>query len=323
MNVVLIFALVGVGGAVLVTVFIVLDLSQSRSKLHGRLRDLEKFTSEKAAHGAQTPEGNVFMRAALAVSERALSSRGDKGRIEASLDQADIALRPNEWILLRAGLAALGAFVLSLALVWWFGLPAGAVVGWSLPGIYRRMRVNRRIKKFADLLPDSLQLVVSALRSGFSLPQAIDAMVREGPEPVSTEFGRGIAEIRLGGDMEDALEGIAARNNSRDLSWLVMAIRIQREVGGNLSEIMETVVETMRERSRLARHVRALSAEGRMSAYVLIALPVCVGGYMFLVRRDYLRPLYTEPLGLVMLIGAVVMVVAGSFWMNKTVKVEV
>jgi Flp pilus assembly protein TadB len=316
-------ALIAIGGAVLVAVYVVLDLSMSRSKLRMRLRDLDKFTADKASHTSHPGDGNVLMRTALAMSERAVASRGDKSRIEAALDRADIALRPNEWILMRTGAAALGAVVLALALPWWVGLPLGGIVGWALPGMYRRMRVNRRTKRFADLLPESLQLVVSALRSGFSLPQAIDAMVREGPEPVNTEFGRGLAEIRLGGDMEDALERIAARNGSRDLAWLVMAVRIQREVGGNLSEILETVVETMRERGRLARHVRGLSAEGRMSAYVLIALPICVGGYMFVVRRDYLKPLYTEPLGLAMLGGAIVMLVAGSLWMQKVVKVEV
>ena len=92
-------------------------------------------------------------------------------------------------------------------------------------------------------------------------------MVREGAEPVATEFGRALAETRLGGDLEDALERTAVRNGSQDLAWLVMAIRIQREVGGNLSEVLETAVETMRERARLRRHVRALSAEGRLSAY--------------------------------------------------------
>src|SRR6185437_2866651 len=153
----------------------------------------------------------------------------------------------------------------------------------------------------------ALQLVVGALRSGFTLQQAVDALVREGPDPVAGEFSRALAEIRLGGDLEDALDRVAARNSSRDLAWLVMAIRIQREVGGNLSEVLETAVETMRERGRLRRHVRALSAEGRLSAYVLVGMPVVLSIWMFLVRRSYLKPLYTEPLGIAMLVAAAVM----------------
>jgi tight adherence protein B len=165
--------------------------------------------------------------------------------------------------------------------------------------------------------------MVSALRSGFSLPQAVDALVREGPEPVAGEFNRALAEIRLGGELEDALDRVATRNNSRDLGWLVMAIRIQREVGGNLSEVMETAVSTMRERGRLFRHVRALSAEGRLSAYVLIALPVGVAAFMFASRGDYIRPLYTTFLGVVMLVTAVVLVAVGAFWLSRVIKVRV
>jgi tight adherence protein B len=132
-----------------------------------------------------------------------------------------------------------------------------------------------------------------------------------------------MAEIRLGGGLEDALDRVALRNNSRDLAWLVMAIRIQREVGGNLSEVMETAVATMRERAQLQRHVRALSAEGRLSAWVLTALPVGVAAFMFASRGDYIRPLYTTFLGLVMLVTAVVLLGVGAFWFSRLVKVKV
>src|SRR5439155_7848097 len=216
-----------------------------------------------------------------------------------------------------------GAIVCLLLLPWWLAFTGGALAGWALPGLYRMWKARRKSRRFADLLPETLQLAVSALRSGFSLPQAIDALVREGPDPVAGEFGRAVAEIRLGGELEDALERCAARNDSRDLAWLVMAIRIQREVGGNLSEVLETAVDTMRERGRVARHVHALSAEGRMSAYVLVGLPVVLGAYMFLVRREYVRPLHSTTLGLIMLAGAVIMLGLGSFWMSRVIKVEV
>jgi Flp pilus assembly protein TadB len=140
---------------------------------------------------------------------------------------------------------------------------------------------------------------------------------------VASELGRAMAETRLGGDLEDALDRVGERNASQDMAWLVMAIRIQREVGGNLSETLETAVHTMRERGRLQRHVRALSAEGRLSALVLLGMPIVIGGWMFVFRRDYLRPLYTETLGLMMLTAAVVMMLAGTAWLRKLVRVEV
>jgi tight adherence protein B len=116
---------------------------------------------------------------------------------------------------------------------------------------------------------------------------------------------------------------VGERNASQDMSWLVMAIRIQREVGGNLSETLETAVATMRERGQLVRHVRALSAEGRLSALILLGMPIVLGGWMFVFRREYLRPLYTEPMGIMMLGGSVLMICLGALWLRKLVKVEV
>jgi Flp pilus assembly protein TadB len=245
------------------------------------------------------------------------------GSIALSLEQAGLALRPAEWIIVRGVVAVLASALLLLFFTAVLAVVIGLPVGWFLSGRYLKMRGARRARRFGDLLPDALQLVVSALRSGFSLMQAIDAVVREGPDPVAGEFGRAMAEIRLGGEVEDALERCAERNHNRDLSWLVMAIRIQREVGGNLSEVMQTAVETMRERGRLARHVRALSAEGRLSAYVLIGMPIVLSLFLALTRGEYLSPMFHQPLGLMMLGGAVLMLSFGSFWISRLVKVEV
>ena len=318
----LIFAVVTLGTSIALGVFLICWLLLGRTKLRRRIRDVDNFTN-RAAEAAARHEGNSIVKAALAVSERAIERRGAADRIAFLLERADVNMQPHEWVLLRAVAAGVGALMLAFLLPFLVGLFFGAIAGWVLPGLFLRLKARRRARKFADLLPQALQLAVSALRSGFSLPQAIDALVREGPEPVAGEFGRAVAEIRLGGELEDALERTAARNDSRDLAWLVMAIRIQREVGGNLSEVLETAVETMRERGRVARHVRALSAEGRMSAYVLVGLPAVLGIYMFMVRRDYVRPLYTEPIGIAMLGAALVMLCLGTFWMSRVIKVEV
>jgi tight adherence protein B len=322
---VLLLAGVGsVAAALLLAALVALQLLFGRSALRARLRQIDAYTG-----GARTsvpddaPQGSALMRKALELSDRAVERNNQRGRIAASLERAGMDLRPQEWYLMRAAAAAAAALLFALLLPWWFGLPAGLVAGWFGTATYRGVREGRRSRRFADLLPDALQLVVSALRSGFSLAQAIDAVVREGPEPINTEFGRAIAETRLGGELEDALERAAARNGSRDLAWLVMAIRIQREVGGNLSEVLETANETMRERARLNRHVRALSAEGRLSAYILTGMPVLVSAWMFISNGEYLRPLYTELFGLMMLGAGVCALAVGVFWMSRIVKVEV
>ncbi|OJF11973.1 hypothetical protein BG844_23235 [Couchioplanes caeruleus subsp. caeruleus] len=259
----------------------------------------------------------------MVVSERAVREPDRRQRLELALDRAGSSLRPAEWQLIRLGCAVGGAVALLPLVSWWAAVPGGMLAGWCGSGLYLRLRAARRTRAFADQLPDALQLLVGSLRSGFSLPQSLDALVRDGAEPIAEELGRALAETRLGGDLEESLERVAERNASQDLTWLVMAIRIQREVGGSLSEVLETAVTTMRERARLHRHVRALSAEGRLSALILLSMPIVLGAWMFVFRREYLRPLYTEPLGLLMLGTSVTGILIGALWLRKLVKVEV
>ncbi|GAA0231195.1 type II secretion system F family protein [Cryptosporangium japonicum] len=257
------------------------------------------------------------------VVSKVLTNPQRRAKIELSLERAGSSMTPDQWVALRIAICVGLIVVLGLM----FGLLPGLVVGF-VGGLFGtrtwlRVRAARRARAFAEQLPDSLRIVVGSLRSGFSLHQAIDSVATEGDGPVAAEFRRALAEIRLGGDLEEALERVAERNNSRDITWLVMALRIQSDVGGSLAEVVETTVETMRERGRLERHVRALSAEGRLSGNLLLALPIGVGGFMFLIRRDYVRPLYTTTVGLIILASAALLMVVGAVWIRKLVKVEV
>jgi Flp pilus assembly protein TadB len=240
------------------------------------------------------------------------------------LDLAGIGRDPAEWVLAGCG----ASLVLVIVLTVLFGnvliaLALGALAGWLGMKSGLNFLIQRRRAKFADQLPDMLQFVAGSLRSGFSLGQGLDAAVRENTQPVAGEFSRALAESRIGVDLEDALDVVADRMESADLHWTVIAIRIQRETGGNLAEVLGNTVETMRERAMLKRHVRGLSAEGRLSAIILVSLPIFIGGWIFLTRRSYLRPMYTSTLGIVMLTIAAVLVVGGALWMRKLVKVEV
>jgi len=237
------------------------------------------------------------------------------------LDQAGMSLKPHEWVLLRVCVMITAGAMLFLVASW-VGVFFGLVIGWLFTMLYRLIRVERRTQTFADQLPDVLQLVVGSLRSGFSLPQAFDAMVRESSGIVAAEFGRAMAEQRLGADISDALERAAARTRSEDLQQAVIAVRIQREVGGNLAEVLQNTVDTMRERGRLRRHVRALSAEGRLSAWILIGLPIVLATFMYIFRRAYLRPLITERLGITMLLVGLVLFVVGIIWMTRVIRVD-
>ncbi len=302
-------------GAILLVVLLVWP----RSGTAAQVRHAEMLSRGWA--GAK-PATSAMARSALAATAAVVRSRGLDERITLSLEQAGMRMRPHEWVLLQACASVTMGALVSLVLGW-PGLLVGAILGWLLAMAYRSIKASRRANLFAEQLPDAIQLVIGAIRSGFSLPQALDAVVRESPEPVAAEFGRALAEHRLGADLSDALEAVVHRTGSDDLNWAVMAIRIHREVGGNLAEVLQTTVDTIRERARLRRHVRSLSAEGRLSAWVLIGLPILLGLFMFTFRRDYLRPLYTEPIGMAMLFVGVGLLVLGIVWMSRTVKVEV
>jgi tight adherence protein B len=247
--------------------------------------------------------------------ERALD-----GRLEA----AGLPLRTAEWMLLHVGSAVGTSLVLLVA---GRGSPVaailGLVLGLAVPWLFLAAAKSRRESKFLSQLPDTLQLLAGSLASGYSLPQAMDSVVRETRAPISVEFNRALIETRLGLLPEDALDGIAARTGSRDFSWIVIAIRIQRDIGGNLAELLSTVAETLRERERLRRQVSALSAEGRLSGVILGALPVVFALYLMLVRPEYIAPLFTTAMGLFLLAVGSVTLLIGAFWMSKVIKVEV
>jgi len=314
----LVFAFLLVLGALVVSPMF------SAAQRRKRLAQVEQFTAtQKKTASTPAESGSQVAQAALAISAQVMKSTNTEGRLAQQLDRAGMRLRPHEWLLLR-GVIALGiGLLLGIALNPFWGLVLGVLIGIGVTALYHRNRATKRTNAFNELLPDALQLVIGSLRAGFSLPQAIDAMVRELPDPVSTEFGRALGETRLGIDLEDALDRLATRMRNKDLAWAVVAIRVQREVGGNLAEVLSNTVETIRERESLHRHVRALSAEGRLSAWVLLALPLFMLGFMVIFRGAYLRPLYTHPLGIAMSVIGTVLVLVGGFWLTRLVKVEV
>jgi Flp pilus assembly protein TadB len=279
-----------------------------------------------ARHGSRPPAadetGGRMAGAAVGWVSQALGSDAQL-RLALRLDLAGIERKPAEWVVMGGAASLVLALLLTLiggnALL---GIPAGLLLGWLGMRLLLSVAIGRRRAAFAEQLPDVLQIIAGSLQSGFSLPQALDSVVRDDTQPAAAEFSRAIAETRIGGELEVALERVADRMGSMDLRWTVMAIRIQRSVGGNLVEVLHNTVEMMRERSAIRRHVRALSAEGRLSAYILIALPLLVGGWLFFSRDSYMHPLYTTPLGLAMLITAAVLMVLGTWWMRNVIKVE-
>ena len=168
-----------------------------------------------------------------------------------------------------------------------------------------------------------LTLIASSLSTGFSLPQALDAVAHDVGQPAAKEFSRAMAETRIGSNIEESLERMADRMDSKNMRWTAIAIEIQRKVGGNLAETLRTTATTLREREALFRHVRALSAEGRLSAVILIALPIVIFLWMLYINGEYVSLLWKSLIGIAMSFTAVVLMIIGVIWMRQVVEVEV
>lgn len=215
----------------------------------------------------------------------------------------------------------------------------GAVIGfgslWSIPlalifaalaplgaKILVVWRTSQRRSKFGFQLDDTLQLMSGGLRAGHSLLRSIDAVSHETDAPTSEEFTRVVNETRLGRDLSDALAITAERMQSDDFMWVAQAIAINREAGGNLSEVLDQVASTIRERNQIRRQVSALSAEGRLSGIILILLPIGVFLFLLWTQPGFFAPLFTNPIGILALILAVILLIVGSIWMLLTVRVK-
>ena len=263
-------------------------------------------------------------RSAVELAGRMVQRRDFEASLALRLEAAGVPLRAAEWMLIHIGVAT-SAALLMLLVSGGDVLPTalGLIAGLLLPWAYLVTKESRRTSAFLGQLPDTLQLLAGSLSAGYSMAQAMDTVVREGQQPITGEFNRALVESRLGVPIEDALDGVADRMKSKDFAWVVMAIRIQREVGGNLAELLTTVSGTLRERERLRRQVKVLSAEGRLSAWILGLLPPVFALYLALVRPSYIEPLVTELLGWLMLGFGAVLLIVGALWLRKAIKVEV
>lgn len=279
------------------------------------------LTGQKAdKKGVSTPIAGLAERMTQ-VADKAIAKQGRTKGINASLERAGINLRPGEFVVLvfALGLAFSAVAVLK------FGLAIGAPVGifGTLIGgkIFLSQKIKKRANAFGEQLSDTLQLLSSSLRAGQSMMQALDSVSKEGDPPASEEFRRVIVEARLGRDVVEAMKAMADRVQSEDFGWVVPAIEINREVGGDLAEVLDTVAKTIRDRADLRRQVKTLSAEGRFSAFVLLGLPVAITGIIRTSNPEYISAL-GHGRGLYLAGGGVALMVIGAVWLMKLCKIE-
>ncbi len=289
-----------------------------------RIADLDRqLTNLSEGKATRSDKRLKITEQLIDLGDRAAKGRKSTEVTQERLVRANLPMRAGEWLVLRSIIAFVCTLLgWSLASAIW-GALLGVVLGALAPPLVLRFMANRRAGKFEAVLPDVLTLLATSLNSGFGLSQALDAVARDAAEPAAKEFSRAIAETRIGTELPVALERVAERMDSDSMRWTMMAIKIQQEVGGNLASTLRSTAETLREREKLRGQVKALSAEGVMSAYILIALPIGLFFWMFMANGEYVSLLWTTFYGVVMLIAAGLSLVAGIFWMRSTVKIEV
>jgi tight adherence protein B len=314
----------GLGGVV-----VALAMPAYVSRRQRRVQFIEAYVSDPKTVEQDERSAVAAISASLVqLGDKVMDGRTSTPRTQLLLERADLPLRPGEWAVLRAmavvvGVAG-GMFLMRGGSTSMFiGACLGGVLGVVGPALFLKLAAAHRAKKFESQLPDVLTLVASSLSTGFSLLQALDAVARDAADPSAKEFSRALAETRIGAELNESLDRLADRMNSSNLRWTAMAIDIQRQVGGNLAETLRNTAATLRDRQALSRHVKALSAEGKLSAYILVAMPIGIFLYMLGVNKAYVELLWTSMIGIGMLVGALISMAFGIFWMSKVVKVEV
>lgn len=327
-----VYSFLGNNGALLVVVLVVFAgvlllvyglyglVSRERGGLNSALRAYSDTADEEKKDISKLADSEIIKKA-IASTSKIAEERGILERLQRKLEQADLALKPAEALFFTALVAAV-AMLLGAAFAGIIGLFAAGVVFGFMPVAFLNFKARARRKKFTSQLPDVLTLLAGSLRAGYSLIQGIDAVSQQCEAPMSLELQRALSEARLGRPVEEALQDISDRVGSDDFEWTVMAIKIQREVGGNLAELLMTVANTMVERERLRREVLALTAEGRISSIILSALPPVIAGVIFFINPTYMDPMLEQWIGQALLVVAGFMIIIGYIVMKKMTEIE-
>jgi tight adherence protein B len=278
-----------------------------RRQLQGRKRRQQATTLATATDFATDQIGKI------------LAKRGHG--LAGQLELAGIKTKASDVVVLTSAAALAAGAVLMLILGPAIGLVVAViipVVGWFILGFL----VGRRKRAFADQLDSTLQMMAASLRAGYSLLQALQAISAEADSPTKDEFSRVLNETRIGRPLNDSLIEVASRMGSEDFNWVSQAIAINRDVGGNLADVLDGVAHTIRDRNQLHRQVAALASEGKLSAVILMALPFGVTAFLTFANPGYLNRLFTTTIGWGIVIAAIIMLTVGGFWLRATVRIK-
>jgi tight adherence protein B len=311
--------------AIAAVAIIVIAVGVAMSGGSGISDRLERYAASPDAKKAASGQGGIAeafaSSEALARVNKVVEQRDFGANLARDIARADLRLKPSEFLLIWAG-STLGiplAMVLLSPLIPAFGSPilwlVGGFIGFVLPRFWLARRRNSRLGAFNKMLPDTITLIANALRAGSSFLQAIELVVRESRPPISTEFARVIREVNLGLPFDQALENMVRRVRSDDLELMATAISIQHQVGGNLAEILDSIAFTIRERVRIQGEIRSLTAQQRLSGYVVGFLPIALAGFLFVAAPGFMTPMFQRPPELIGLPGGVIILILGGVMM--------
>jgi len=314
-------AVAGVAALAILVIAVGVAMSGSGSGINARLERYAAGRPEDQSTGGGGIAELIAQSQTLGQLNRAVEQRDFGANLAREIARADLRLKVSEYLLIWAGstvgvpilLAVLSVAVEGLRnpLVW----VIGALVGFLLPRFWLKRRQNGRLSAFNKQLPDTITLIANALRAGSSFLQAIELVVRESRPPISTEFARVIREVNLGLPFEQALENMVRRVKSDDLELMATAISIQYTVGGNLAEILDSIAFTIRERVRIKGEIRTLTAQQRLSGYVVGFLPIGLAGFLFVAAPNFMEPMFFNPPGILGLPAGVIILALGGFMM--------
>ena len=331
----------GVAGvAALAILLIAVGVASSGSS--GISDRLERYASGRVEGGAAAATGSgpisdlIAQSQALANLNKVVEGRDFGANLARDIARADLKLKPTEFMAIWAG-SIVGIPVLMFIFSFFskplgspIALLIGVLIGFFLPRFWLGRRKSGRLNAFNKQLPDTIMLIANALRAGSSFLQAIELVVRETRPPISTEFGRVIREVNLGLPFEEALQNLVRRVRSDDLELMATAISVQHQVGGNLAEILDSIAYTLRERVRIKGEIRTLTAQQRLSGYVVGFLPIALAGFLFVAAPGFMEPMFLNPPAVLGLPAGVVILIFGGFMMfigfmliRKIVDIEV
>jgi tight adherence protein B len=259
----------------------------------------------------------------LPAIDRLIARASAMGWLSRLVEQSGVKTTPSAIVLYTIGAGVAGATIAALFVRNPYATPAAALAGLAMPCLWLVRRRSTRTAKFEEQFPDALDLMARAIRAGHAFQTAMGMVADEVPTPVGPEFKKTFDQQNFGLPLREALNSLADRIPLMDVRFFVTAVTIQRESGGNLSEILENLAHVVRERFKIRRQVRTHTAHGRFTGYVLLALPAALAVALSSISPDQMQLLFREPMGQMMLVGAIVMQTVGFFWIRQVIKIEV